>query len=153
MKSYLSQGLLLLTLLPACSTSSKDADTLATDEIAVMIPDQTCYTGVIGKDSIFLQTEVFPTVVTGTLQYKNYEKDSSTGQIEGEMKGDTLLADYTFMSEGVESVAQVIFLVKGDTVLEGYGEMEEKDGKMVFKDPGRISFDSSVKLNKTECRR
>lgn len=143
---------LLLSLLTfACNKQSKDTDTSGADEIKVMIPAQTCYMGTIGKDSIFLKAERFPNVITGTLEYKNYEKDRSTGTIDGKMNGDTLVADYTFTSEGIESVAQVVFLLRGDTAMEGYGEKEEKDGKMVFKDPGKVSFDNSVKLNRVEC--
>lgn len=146
--------LFLSLLIFACNNQAKDSSTSGsdtTDEIKVMIPAQTCYLGSIGRDSVFLKTELFPNVVTGTLEYKNYEKDSSSGVIDGIMKGDTLVADYTFTSEGVPSVAQVVFLLQGDTALEGYGEKEEKDGKMVFKDPGKISFDQSVILNKTAC--
>ncbi|WP_367915899.1 hypothetical protein [Leadbetterella sp. DM7] len=143
---------LFLSLLAfACNKQSKDTDNNGADEIKVMIPAQTCYMGTIGRDSIFLKTERFPNVVTGTLEYKNYEKDRSTGTIDGIMNGDTLVADYTFTSEGTESVAQVVFLLQGDTAMEGYGEKEEKDGKMVFKDLRRISFDNPVKLNKVEC--
>ncbi len=137
----------------ACNNRSEDSSTSDSDttEVKVMIPAQTCYVGSIGRDSIFLKVERFPHVVTGTLEYKNDEKDSSSGTIDGTMKGDTLLADYTFTSEGVQSVAQVIFLLQGGTTIEGHGEMEEKDEKMVFKSLDKISFDKSVILNKTEC--
>jgi len=149
--------LLFLSLVTfACNKQSKDTSTSESDsdtpgEMKVMIPAQTCYMGTIGRDSIFLKTERFPNVVTGTLEYKNYEKDRSSGTIDGKMKGDTLLADYTFTSEGIESVAQVVFLLQGNTAIEGYGDKEEKDGKMVFKSLDKISFDKSVILNKTEC--
>lgn len=146
---------LFLSLLTfSCNNQSQDSSTSnsdTTDEIMVMIPAQTCYVGSVGRDSVFLKTELFPNVVTGTLEYKNYEKDRSSGVIDGIMNGDTLVADYTFTSEGIQSVAQVIFLLQGDTAIEGYGEKEEKDGKMVFKDLGKISFDQSVILNKTAC--
>lgn len=135
---------------PSQDSSASDSDTPA-EEIQVMIPAQTCYMGTVGRDSILLKTELFPNVVTGTLEYRNYEKDRRRGVIDGKMNGDTLLADYTFTSEGVESVAQVIFLLQGDTAVEGYGEIEEKDGKMMFKDLRKISFDQSVKLSRTVC--
>ncbi|MCD8539739.1 MAG: hypothetical protein LRY55_08195 [Leadbetterella sp.] len=156
MKSLHQKTLLLFLSLAvfACNNASKessgsDADT--TEEIKVMIPAQTCYLGIIGRDSIFLKTERFPNVVTGMLEFKHYEKDRSTGEIDGILKGDTLVADYRFTSEGIQSVEQVIFLLQGDTAVEGYGDKEEKDGKMVFKDLTKITFDKSVILNKTAC--
>lgn len=155
MKLHNSKALLFsLSLLAfACNNRSEDSSASDSDttEVKVMIPAQTCYVGSIGRDSIFLKVERFPHVVTGTLEYKNYEKDRSSGGIDGKMKGDTLLADYMFTSEGTQSVAQVVFLLQGDTAIEGYGDKEEKDGKMVFKDPGKITFEKSVVLNKTEC--
>jgi len=116
-----------------------------------MIPTQTCYIGSIGKDTIVLKTERFPNVVTGILEYKFYEKDQSKGEFDGKMNGDTLIAEYTFSSEGTKSVRQVAFLLQGELALEGFGEMEERNGKMVFKDINEIKFDGTLKLYKTEC--
>ena len=90
-------------------------------------------------------------VVTGKLSYKFYEKDSNIGEFKGQLKGDTLLADYKFMSEGQVSTRQVIFLIKNNVAKEGYGDMEEKNGKMVFKNRKSISFATGLILNKVEC--
>ena len=154
MKSLNQKTLLFLLSLSVFScnhTSNQSSESDTTEEIKAMIPAQTCYVGAIGRDSIFLKTEQFPNVVTGTLEYKNYEKDRSRGEIDGIMHGDTLVADYTFTSEGKSSVAQVVFLLQGDTAVEGHGDKEEKDGKMVFKAPDKISFDQSVILTKVAC--
>lgn len=120
-------------------------------KMEIMVPAQTCYLGTIAKDSVFLKTEKFPNVVTGTLEYKNYEKDSSKGELEGKMSGDTLIAQYRFSSEGTTSISQVVFLIKGDSAYEGFGEMEEKDGVMVFKNLNEIKFDTTLILNQTNC--
>lgn len=122
-----------------------------TSKMEIMVPAQTCYLGTIAKDSVFLKTEKFPNVVIGTLEYKNFEKDSSKGELEGKMNGDTLIAHYKFSSEGTTSVSQVAFLIKGDIVVEGFGEMEEKDGAMVFKNLSDIKFDTTLILNKINC--
>ena len=68
------------------------------------------------------------------------------------MRGDTLVADYTFNSEGIESVRQVAFLKKGDQLLEGYGDVEQKDNKTVFKNISTLSFGQSTIFNKTDCK-
>ena len=90
-------------------------------------------------------------VVTGKLSYKFYEKDSNKGEIVGKLNGDTLLADYKFMSEGQLSTRQVVFLIKNNVAKEGYGKMEEKNGMIVFKDMRGVSFETGLALNKVEC--
>ena len=67
------------------------------------------------------------------------------------MNGDTLLADYTFQSEGTESVRQVAFLKKGDGFVEGYGDVEDQGGKMVFKNTAMLDFGSGTAFTKVPC--
>jgi hypothetical protein len=52
----------------------------------------------------------------------------------GRISNDTLKADYTFMSEGTESIRQIMFLLQGNTLTELYGEIEIAAGKSVFKE-------------------
>jgi hypothetical protein len=110
-----------------------------------------CYAYISGNDTIKLKLEKFPNVVTGTLAYLFYERDKSKGTIDGVMRGDTLVADYTFMSEGTSSVRQVVFMVKDSTVTEGYGPQEKKDGKMIFKKISTVDFSKGTKLQRIQC--
>jgi len=55
-------------------------------------------------DTIRLNLTQQGTDVSGPLAYLLTEKDSNTGTLSGQMRGDTLIADYTFQSEGEESV-------------------------------------------------
>jgi hypothetical protein len=102
-------------------------------------------------DSIRLHLTNQNNAVTGELEYQLAEKDANTGMLRGQMKGDTLFAEYTFQSEGMESVREVVFLKKGDGWVEGYGEVEEKNGKMVFKSNARLQFDDKTVLTKVAC--
>ena len=104
-----------------------------------------------GKDTVMLTVEKFPNVVTGRLTYKIYQKDSNKGDFEGVMKGDTLIADYKFMSEGKESVRHIAFLIKDSVATEGYADMEEKEGKMVFKIISKLDFSKGMKLQQIAC--
>ena len=126
-------------------------DTVKTVENKIMIPASSCYTLITGKDTVTLKVEIFPNVVTGKLLYKFYQKDSNKGEFDGQFHGDTLLADYKFMSEGQLSTRQVMFLIKNNVAREGYGKMEEKNGKMIFKDMRGVSFETGLALNKVEC--
>lgn len=127
------------------------ADSPVSVENKVMIPSTNCYSSVKDKDTFKLKVEVFPNVVTGKLSYQFFDKDRNSGDIEGKMKGDTLLADYKFMSEGKLSTRQVIFLIKDSVATEGYGDMEEKEGKMVFKNNNDINFGKGLILKMGDC--
>ena len=130
---------------------SETNDTSKKEEIKVMIPNTVCYSHITGKDTIFFKTEIFPNVVTGSLSYKFHEKDSNKGDIDGKLNGDTLVADYKFMSEGKQSITQVAFLIKDSNAMQGYGTMEEKDGKIVFKNLNEVDFKNGTKLQKVPC--
>src|SRR5690606_31473358 len=91
-----------------------------------------CYLSVTGRDTIYLKLN--PPVngkVTGDLNYLFFERDRNVGHLNGEIKGDTLFAEYSFISEGLSSVREVAFLLDENQVMEGYGDVEEQDGKMV----------------------
>lgn len=133
----------------ALATNTKDTSKVIENKI--MIPASTCYSSTIGKDSFFLKVEVFPNVVTGRLLYKFHEKDNNTGDLDGHLYGDTLLADYTHMSEGIRSTRQVVFLIQDSVAIEGYGNLEEKNGKMVFKNRKEIAFQKGLILKKIPC--
>lgn len=79
--------------------------------------------------------------VLGTLSFKNFQKDSSSGSISGTYNGQVLLADYSFNSEGVASVMQVIFKKSGDSFIRGYGEMNS-DGTR-FANLNNITYEST----------
>ncbi|WP_157960809.1 hypothetical protein [Nubsella zeaxanthinifaciens] len=113
---------------------------------------QDCYSYIKGKDTAMLTLLTTGKVSTGELEYKWFEKDKNIGTIEGEMHGDTLLASYTFNSEGQQSVRQVAFLKKGDQLLEGTGDVADMNGKVQFKDLSKLSFGKSVVFQKVACK-
>ena len=111
-----------------------------------------CYQGIIKNDTINLSLQIENNQeVKGELAYVFFEKDKNNGVIVGQMAGDTLKATYTFMSEGKESSREVVFLKKGKIMIEAYGDVEEKEGKMVFKDPKKLFFDSATVLSEIDC--
>ncbi|MEJ7822336.1 MAG: hypothetical protein WKF85_08445 [Chitinophagaceae bacterium] len=132
-------------------TSSIAIDSAKTVENKIQIPVSTCYASISKKDTVRLKVEVFENGITGSLIYRLHQKDSNSGEFEGQMKGDTLVADYKFMSEGTQSVRQVIFLVKDSIAREGYGNMEEKNGKMVFKNVKEVVFGNGMILKREAC--
>lgn len=67
------------------------------------------------------------------------------------MHGDTLLAAYTFQSEGTESVREVAFVRRGPAFVEGYGNIVEHNGQMVFERPLALQFDAKNVLAPVAC--
>jgi hypothetical protein len=144
----------LLSCNPKTTTAddiqNNSASTTATEN-KIMVPATTCYMGTMGKDTFQLKVEVFENVVTGNLAYLFHEKDRQKGTFEGTMEGDTLIANYTFAAEGQTSVRQIAFLLSGEKATEGYGDIEEKNGAMVFKNVKTLRFGKGPNLAKVTC--
>ena len=156
MKTTLLSLLAIGTILTACNTKTaqESAGETAADTATVAAPPvatASCYAYTANKDTITLRLTVTGAAVTGELAYKLFEKDKNTGTIQGGMKGDTLLADYTFMSEGTESVRQVAFLRGGDTFTEGYAAVRQEGSRMVFEKTGDLKFNGNMALKKVSC--
>ncbi|CAM3707896.1 hypothetical protein [Sphingobacterium prati] len=97
-------------------------------------------------DTISLTIAIDGDKVHGDLNYFWKEKDRNVGSIDGVLKDSLLLADYTFSSEGQQSIRQVAFKFTENRAVEGYGEMEEKGNKMSFVEPGKLAFDEKFVL-------
>lgn len=112
-----------------------------------------CYVYIKNRDTASLKINMDGEELTGELNYRLFEKDSNKGTIAGEMKGDTIIAEYTFDSEGMRSVREVIFVKRDDgNIYEGTGDMMEKSGKMVFRDRSSLKFSPTMVFTKTNCK-
>ena len=57
------------------------------------------------------------------------------------------------MSEGITSNRQVVFLKKGNTYVEGYGDIvDDNNGNVIFKDLKQLKFEGNVVLSKINCK-
>lgn len=153
--------LLVTLLLSSCDTpktttaeSTAVIDTISAEPASIKTGnDQTlCYALMSAQgDTIQLSLSRQGASVIGTLTYSIFEKDFNRGTLRGQMRGDTLLADYTFESEGVESVREVVFLTQGDDLIEGYGPVEERNGKEIFSPDSTLTFSADQLLKRTPC--
>ncbi|MGC4034804.1 MAG: hypothetical protein QM764_02510 [Chitinophagaceae bacterium] len=152
MKSFIVLPLIVL-ISSSCNNNTTTNNNTETDSSAgkPATSKTECYFYTNNKDSVTLRFTVSDHSVSGDLEYKFSGKDMNQGVIQGEMRGDTLLADYEFKSEGIVSVREVAFLKKGDAYAEGYGEAEDKDGKMVFKNVAGLTYSDTVVLKKINC--
>jgi len=137
-----------LALLAACHEQS----TQTTQESAAPAPTgPQCYAHTSATDTIRLMLQTTQPAATGQLTYHYFEKDRNRGTISGTMHGDTLLADYTFQSEGTTSVRQVAFLRRDIGFIEGFGPVAERSGKTVFTRPHALTFDAKYTLIPVAC--
>jgi hypothetical protein len=110
-----------------------------------------CYSYIRNNDTIILKTIDVNGFMTGTLEYYLYQKDKNGGTIQGRLKDGILIADYTFISEGVQSVRQVAFKQSGTSFIQGFGETTDDNGKIIFRSIDSLNFDNPVILKETEC--
>jgi hypothetical protein len=110
-----------------------------------------CYQYADNGDTISLKLIHAEESITGTLVYRLKEKDSNKGTIQGAMRDNVLVADYTFMSEGIKSTRQVAFKLEGNSFIEGYGDSFHQNDKSMFKSLDSLTFSSSIKLDEVSC--
>ncbi|MFE3866720.1 hypothetical protein ACFX5E_01370 [Flavobacterium sp. LS2P90] len=158
MKKVIVSYFVFLSVLVSCKKEKEKEVEIRPDESKNIVIEEPvsgeCYSGSIKKDTILINLTIKGNQVTkGKLSYKFYEKDTNEGTMVGELRGDTLIADYTFMSEGVSSIRQVAFLKMGNTYVEGYGDVvDDNKGKVTFKDTKQLKFDGKTVLSKVDCR-
>jgi hypothetical protein len=153
---YISYAALAGILLLSCNGNTKQSTTVPEVEPAKAVPitePASCYAMIKNKDKVLLHITITNNKVNGDLIYSFFEKDKNTGTVNGAIKGDTIFADYKFISEGKESVRQVAFLKKGDEFREGYGKVNKSNGQPDFSDNASIRFNGNVVLKKTDCKK
>jgi len=134
------------------STSITATDTTLVPTVPVEQKVTECYVYIKNRDTATLKINTENEELTGDLSYKLFEKDSNKGTIAGEMKGDTVIAEYTFDSEGMRSVRDIVLLKKDGKFYEGYGDVEERNGKIVFKNRSKLKFGDAIVFSKTDCQ-
>lgn len=162
MKPYLFYLFCICILVVACNPKSTDQSTNGTkespgdavnnDKPASQGNETECFRYFGNKDSVYLQLSEVYGMMTGMLLIKNDQKDKNLGTLQGKMIGDILLAEYSFKSEGKVSVRQVAFRKKGDDYIEGFGDVQDVNGKTLFKDPKTLKFDESRVYAKVPCK-
>ncbi len=136
--------LILSSLLTCCNSQNEESDKTSSQQTDTKKNSPiNCYSYTSANDTINLKVIHIGNSITGILVYSLKEKDKNKGTIQGHMRGDTLLADYTFMSEGIQSTREVAFKKEGNSFVEGYGN---------FKNLNSLNFNTSMKLVEVACQ-
>jgi hypothetical protein len=110
-----------------------------------------CYEMTMNRDTAQLQLEVKDTTITGKLRYNLFRRDSNIGSLTGVLRDSLIVAHYTFESEGLTSVREVIFKISDTTLLQAYGDLNTRGGKVVFSDPTQLQYTQANPFVKVPC--
>ncbi|HSB94006.1 MAG TPA: hypothetical protein VLC28_12865 [Flavitalea sp.] len=157
MKKALVLMILATSLLCSCNNGGKStsptSDTIVKDSVPKPVPViVTCYENKNGADTVQLRVTDSAGTINGSLDYRIEGKDANTGTFSGNWYGDTLIADYSFRSEGVRSVRQIAFLKKDSFLIEGFGPVVEEKKQMKFKFRDSLSFNQVNRLSLVPCK-
>lgn len=111
-----------------------------------------CYIEATGKDSVFVSIDDNLGTISGKMHYKNFEKDSSKGELYGFKSGDTLKLTYEFFAEGTTSKRDIFFIQKDNFLMEGTGNQKDDNGTMRYTDENKISYKDGHKLESADCK-
>ncbi|WP_316805018.1 hypothetical protein [Pedobacter nototheniae] len=154
MKNILPLVAFATVCMASCQSSTKNnnpADSNLKKAIAIA-PATECFLYAKNRDTAILTLNTNGNVISGDLSYNLFEKDKNTGTIKGLVKGDTLIADYTFQSEGMKSIRQVVWLKQSGKLIEGFGDVEETKEKVKFKNISKLKFGGAMEFSKTDCK-
>jgi len=131
------QIIVVAVIIASCQSAPKHSDPAG------------CYRMIIKNDTAIMSLNTQGDSVSGSLSYNWYERDDNNGTFQGIIKNDSLIvADYTFQSEGMTSVRQVAFKIKDSMLLQGYGELQERNDTSFFRDVNLVIFDTKNPFRK-----
>ena len=135
-------GLVGLTLILTSCGSTSEAKALTG-----------CYEATLAADHYFLNIiNVDGNNVAALVAFNNAQKDSSHGTFIAAYNNQILKGIYDFQSEGMASSRELIFKKSARGFYEGFGEVQVNGNLESFKDPKKVTWDTSYEfLPSTAC--
>lgn len=153
-----SRFLYLFIILLALNSCKKEEKKVITSEKTPNIEEVVhtekieCFGFSRNRDTIYMALHITDdSLVEGSLSYSLYEKDQNKGEIRGRLSNDSLFADYSFESEGKNSVREVFFIRTDSGFVEGSTASEIKNNKTVFTNRN-FQLNSDFMLKRMDCR-
>ncbi|MGZ5197600.1 MAG: hypothetical protein ACXWVZ_06850 [Kaistella sp.] len=160
MKNFILSAFMVLTALSCEKKITETVDVQTANPDSITVPEsnepiesstlQTCYMEATGKDTLFITLDDNLGTITGKMRYKNFEKDSSFGDVMGTQNGDTLKLNYTFESEGTTSDREIYFLKKDGNLIEGIGEHKTEGNRDFYANTNQLKYEGHT-LKSTDC--
>ena len=161
MKNLILSALMILTAVSCEKKTTETVDIQTTTPDSITVPEsnepvesstlQTCYMEVTGKDTLFISLDDNLGTITGKMRYKNFEKDSSFGDVMGTQNGDTIKLNYTFEAEGTTSDREIYFLRKDGNLIEGIGEHKTEGSRDFYANPAQLKYEGHT-LKSIDCK-
>ncbi|MCQ4034820.1 hypothetical protein [Kaistella montana] len=160
MKNYILSAFIVIAAMSCEKKSTEIVSSQTTAPDSVTVPEsnepiepstlQTCYFSANGKDSVFVSLDDNLGTITGKMRFKNFEKDSSFGDVIGTQNGDTIKLNYTFQAEGTTSDREIYFLKKDGVLIEGIGEHKTEGNKDLYANPSQLKYEG-IALKQVDC--
>lgn len=144
----------LLFVLASCGNEADTGNAPQPDTTQKEAPAPTnaqCYLKVTGRDSLRIALREQGNQVSGEVAFNNYQKDSSHGPVEGSLEGDQYVLWYSFQSEGMHSVMQLVFKKTKKGLIRGVGQMETRGDTTLFTTPIQLRFDDTELIPHISC--
>ncbi|OAQ40536.1 hypothetical protein A5893_06195 [Pedobacter psychrophilus] len=148
---FLTVGVVSLIILSSCNSNSKKAESKDSVETFTM-KNASCFRAISNTDTATLNYDQNGKKVVGELTFKFKDKENTSGTVIGEFKGDTLFVDYTFKLKGTEYKNPQVFLMQGNNLLQGAGELEVYVGRTYFKKSVPIIFKNGFVFEPADCK-
>ncbi|MGE9310705.1 hypothetical protein ACLOAU_03640 [Niabella sp. CJ426] len=155
MKSFFY--ILIASILFACNSAPQQGDDSSKDSTAAVMADKTepvageqCYLFIAAKDTYALKLNIIDKSVKGTAVFKNFEKDSNHGTVEGTVDGDIIRLWYNFQSEGMNSVRELYFKKQGDNLVTGISSEATRTDTAYVPDAKAVIYNGPVYI-KSDC--
>ena len=152
---------ILIIFLFSCNESNNnetekifDTDTTLTDsaEVKENVDLSGCYMRVTGRDTLLLRINQNGDDITGTLEFDNYQKDSSSGSLKGKKSADGLIhVYYDFFAEGMRSVREMYFKPGNKKLTMATGDMDYSGDTAIFKNAPQLFYSQSDALTLVDC--
>ena len=154
MRKYLFAFPILLLFLSCSESSNEKVQTKPVTAATTAAPASLngCYEMIISGDTAFMNIEQSSDMLNGTLKYKRKDKDNNNGKVVLTKAGNRAEGYYTFQSEGLTTVRQIVFKINNNSFAEGYGNIEMKNDTAVFKYPHALNFEEKHTFNKVTCK-
>ena len=110
-----------------------------------------CYWKLLQRDTFVLHLKQSNSVVDGKLTFNNFQKDKSTGTVQGKIEGDIVKLWYSFQSEGMNSVMEIYFRKQDDGLVRGFGPVEVRGDTAYFKSEKDIVYNADQTFSNVEC--
>lgn len=89
--------------------------------------------------------------VLGDLHINWEGKDGAMGSFIGSFSGDTMWANYDVVMEGQKMRQEIVFILKDNQMIQGYGELNEDAAVQSFINKKKITFDEKHAMAKGDC--